>query len=148
MNADKRKKIIYAVFVVAVAWGIYNFTGKNSRDLKQEPVSPPVRAEIARSTPPARAIDIEKYESLPWGQDPFLQPGDVDRPDEVAAESPRWVLGGILYSRDNPSAVINNRIVRTGDSVNGAIIVDIMEKSVALDKDGLQFKLTLSKGIS
>ena len=46
------------------------------------------------------------------------------------------IVKGIVYSEDNPSAVIGARIVHTGDKVLGVTIVKINEDSVELEMDG------------
>jgi hypothetical protein len=43
---------------------------------------------------------------------------------------------GIVYSKDNPSAVIGSQIVHEGDKVSGATIVKINEKSVDFEMNG------------
>ncbi len=51
-------------------------------------------------------------------------------------EAGRLIVKGILYSQDNPSAVIGNRIVHKGDKVLGATVVRINEDSVEFEMDG------------
>jgi len=54
------------------------------------------------------------------------------------------VLGTILYSPDRKLAIVNNRIVGLGDTVNGARIVDITPGTVLLrDPQGRLRSLTL-----
>jgi len=43
---------------------------------------------------------------------------------------------GILYSKDNPAAVIGARIAHVGDTIAGATIVKITKSSVEFEKDG------------
>jgi len=43
---------------------------------------------------------------------------------------------GILFSDDNPSAVVGTRIAHVGDIIAGATIVKINRKSVEFEKDG------------
>lgn len=45
-------------------------------------------------------------------------------------------IRGIVYSEDNPSAVIGTEIVHEGDEVSGAIVVKINRSSVEFEKDG------------
>lgn len=50
------------------------------------------------------------------------------------------VVTGIVHSRDNPSAVVNGRIVHPGDLLLGTKIVKINEDSVEFEKDGRIWK--------
>lgn len=43
---------------------------------------------------------------------------------------------GIVYSQDNPSAVVGAQIVHEGDEVSGAIVIKINRNSVDFEKDG------------
>jgi hypothetical protein len=46
------------------------------------------------------------------------------------------IVKGIVYSKENPSAVIDNRIVHEGEKVSGATVVKINKDSVELEKNG------------
>jgi len=82
--------------------------------------SPPVTPPVARSAPPP-----------------------ARRAQETAVPFDA-VLGTILYSPDRKLAIINGRIVGTGDVVNGARIVDITPATVLLrDAQGRLRSLTL-----
>jgi uncharacterized membrane protein len=51
--------------------------------------------------------------------------------------SPKWVaLKGILYSEDNPSAIVGDKIVKEGDIINGIRVVKINKNTVEFEKDG------------
>jgi type II secretory pathway component PulC len=43
---------------------------------------------------------------------------------------------GIVYSEDNPSAIIGNEILHEGDKVSGATIVKINKNSVEFEMNG------------
>jgi len=51
-------------------------------------------------------------------------------------ETGKLIVKGILYTEDNPSAVIGNKIVREGDEVLGATIIKINENSVEFEING------------
>ena len=51
-------------------------------------------------------------------------------------ETKKLIIRGILYSEDNPSAVIDDRIVREGDEISGASIVKINQDSVEFEMNG------------
>jgi uncharacterized membrane protein len=48
-------------------------------------------------------------------------------------------LTGILYSEDNPSAVIDGKVVKEGDIINGIKVVEIHKDGVEFEKDGMKW---------
>ena len=46
------------------------------------------------------------------------------------------IVKSILYSEDNPSAIISNRIVHEGDQIQGASIAKINKDSVEFEMNG------------
>jgi hypothetical protein len=48
----------------------------------------------------------------------------------------RLVVRGILYSADQPSAIIGTQIAKVGDEIMGARIIGITRHAVELEKDG------------
>ncbi|MEW5924378.1 MAG: hypothetical protein AB1746_10355, partial [Candidatus Zixiibacteriota bacterium] len=123
---------------------IYDFIGGKS-DIPANSSRPVAKIESARTEIKPENIDIEKYTALEWGRDPFYHGQEQAKPHVATANSPVWTLGGILYDINSPSAIINKKIVRDGDIINGARVVQIEKESVILDKDGLQFTLTIAK---
>lgn len=49
---------------------------------------------------------------------------------------PRWQVTGILISTERRLAMINNRLIGVGESVDGARVRNILGNSVELDIDG------------
>ncbi len=77
---------------------------------------------------------------LPWGEDPFLkQPGfaKVKKPDEA------FSLGGIVYSKDGQMAIVNGKMVRTGDQVGDRQVSEIGDNYVLLKKGASEVELSL-----
>ncbi len=147
MSEQKRKKVLYAVLVLAVIWGIYNFPSKRSKGSGErsdtgtellEETAPPVK------TPPlTKMINIEQKSKEPWGDDPFRVQAQVV---EVVSHTPGWHLSGIVFNSQAPLAIVNNRPVRIGDVVNNATVVSIKPKEVVLEHNGSLLTLTISKG--
>ena len=54
-----------------------------------------------------------------------------------------WVLSSILYSRDRKHAIINNKLVRKGDLIKGARVVQLQPDSVRLLAKGKTIELSL-----
>ena len=65
-------------------------------------------------------------------------------PATLTPSSSRLVLGGILYDETQPYAIINKRIVKVGDSLPGAKLIQIFPGKVELEsEDGEKINLNL-----
>lgn len=62
--------------------------------------------------------------------------------DARKTDLPRLVLSGIVFSPYNSYALINNKIVKQGDKINGATVERINEDNVELKTENSSFKLT------
>jgi type II secretory pathway component PulC len=58
----------------------------------------------------------------------------------TGTETPQLIVKAIVYSEDNPSAVIGKQIVHEGDEISGATIVKINEDSVEFEMNGERWK--------
>jgi len=69
-------------------------------------------------------------------------PGETEPKTEAVetVKPEKLVVKGILYSDDNPSAVIGTRIVHQGDKVSGATVVKINRDGVEFEKEGEKWK--------
>lgn len=66
-------------------------------------------------------------------------------PEEVRkTQPPELTLSGIVRSADSSFALINNRVVKIGDKISGATVMQISESEVELKIDDLKFKLSLT----
>jgi type II secretory pathway component PulC len=59
--------------------------------------------------------------------------------EPVKAEAGHVELTGILYSQDNPAAVIGSKIVHEGDVVDGVKVVKINKNAVEFEKNGVKW---------
>ncbi|MEE9613792.1 MAG: hypothetical protein V3W31_02420 [Thermodesulfobacteriota bacterium] len=74
--------------------------------------------------------------SVSWGRDPFVPPSkDV--------EAPEMNLLGIFYNSENPSAIIDNKIVYIGSVIGDQKIIDIRKSHVILLGNGEKTRLEL-----
>jgi len=71
-------------------------------------------------------------------QEPVPEPKFEPKPEPVKVE--KLVVKGILYGRNNPSAIIGTQIVHEGDKVSGMTIVKIDRSSVEFEKSGEKWK--------
>jgi hypothetical protein len=66
------------------------------------------------------------------------EPKPEPKPEPVKVE--KLMVKGILYGRNNPSAIIGTQIVHEGDKVSGMTIVKIDRNSVEFEKSGEKWK--------
>lgn len=65
---------------------------------------------------------------------------------ETAKEAkPSFILNGVFFSQEEGYALINNRIVKNGDLIDGAIVKGITSDEVELDSRGSTIKLSTNK---
>ncbi len=147
MDTKKRKLIVYIVFVLAAIYGFYNL--KDNFDKKSTELAPAIQKETIPQTTaiPPNSINIEQYSKLDWGRDPFFK---AKGSDPIISNSDNnqtgWILNGILYDKKSPTAVINKKIVKLGDKINGAKIIKITKTKVVLKDDNSDiFSLHINK---
>lgn len=134
MIVTRKQKILLAVLgaLLAGVWGRVLFGPFRASDS-----TPPAREtqEIVSKpmfpTPPSLESDRPE-----WGPSPFLsdREGRTKGPDPFSgpSEESGYVLSGILWDAQRPSAVINNRVVEVGDQLDGWEVVEIQKNQVIL----------------
>ena len=60
------------------------------------------------------------------------------------SRTPDLTLTGIVYSPNGSYCIINNRIIKVGDTVQGARLLTVSQNSVRLDYQGQEMALSLS----
>jgi hypothetical protein len=68
---------------------------------------------------------------------------NVGPTERQPAEPQELAVTGILFSQDNPAAVIGTRIAHVGDTIAGATIVKINLTTVEFEKDGKSWTQTV-----
>ena len=145
MNARTRRFLVYAGAAVAVAWCLFNF----ERPSRPSENAPNGTADVETSPAAAAKNLVATFDSiaaLPWGDDPFRMHSAAAGPTAAAPTQVSWVVSGIVYSEDNPLAVVNSRTVKVGDIVDEATVVAISRSAVTLEKHGRQFSVAVRKG--
>jgi len=148
MSENTRKKILYAVLVGAIIWGVYNFvpSSKMSTVLSSKPVvSQP--APLAASASFARidkTINVADMKLKGWGADPF-RAGNKYKVNKKAPKKV-WKLSGIVFNDFNPLAIINGKSIGVGDIIEGAKVLKIERKRVVIEHAGNSISLSVSKG--
>ena len=85
-----------------------------------------------------RILPSKKAAAVPWGRDPFVAlTGDgFGRPANLK-------LTAIIYNNKKPSAIVNNKIIYVGDSVDGQKVIDITKQYVILRGISGAYKLEI-----
>jgi hypothetical protein len=111
---------------------------------KSEPV--PASKEAGAASAPQSLSDVnlsflkQRKGSMDWGRDPFVLPSPsvAGEPHQVANEMDRpFSLSAIIYNNGTGAAIINGRIVRTGDQIEGMEVSEVHSDRVLL-KEGLR----------
>jgi|GEM_PF-4756385 len=77
---------------------------------------------------------------IPWGEDPFLRnPGFA----AVSSADEKFTLGGILFSKHSPSAVVNGKMVQEGDLIGTRVVKKIGQNYVILKRKNSEIELSL-----
>ncbi len=97
------------------------------------PVEPPAAEGV-------KTVPVPKKESPKWGRDPFAAPGsrsartpsDIHPSPPVVSAETALSLSAIIYKEGEGAAIINDRIVRRGDSIDGMEVVEVFQDRVML----------------
>jgi len=128
---------------------------KNSGDPATEEILKRMKADAAQPNPTVEHIARFKPE-----QQPAPQKTVVQKKTSAKKSSIREMLGalkrkfnkirnsnlelqGIIYDKAYPRAIINDKVVKTGDTVEGAKVMKIEEKSVAMSLGNKKITLRL-----
>jgi len=94
---------------------------------------------IAKAKSPGLANAIASSDKIDW-QIPQPYPTNIRDPMQFGSATAQVEAGGltvkgIVYSKDDPSAVVGSRIVHEGDEVLGVTVIKINEKSVEFERN-------------
>ena len=149
MNKKINLLIVLGGFaVVSVIYGIVSPAKRDSVVGRAVPLQPPSEAapslesflSLGPALPGERQAKRGRYAL--WGRNPFVSTkGPV--PETPAPAS--VILNGIAWDEKTPRAVINNRIVRPGDRVQGNEVIRIEKDRAVLSNGVREFELRLGK---
>lgn len=144
MNEKTRKLIVFLSLPIAIAWGAWNFIGKPGQEspvTDQSTIQPLTGSAVV----PSDTMQAELTAESPWGKDPFSK--NEKRVDGISTAAPvYWSLSGVVYSKTDPLAIINNKFVRVGDQIDGATVTTINKSDVIIDYKGKAMTLYISNG--
>jgi hypothetical protein len=154
---DKKQKtqiIILAVLVIAFLVGLsYRFSGKGAPGLEfikiGEPAAPKFTEDEALDAIPRPdgALDV-KYEKI--GKDPlknmlleYMYEKEAEPLTPADVPLPPLDIQGLIWNSQMPQAIINGRVVKEGDIIEGVKIVTIDKTGVTVEH--LDRKVFISK---
>lgn len=148
-HLNRRTIILVGLTLLASAYLLYDFTmsGKPSRPRHKATNSPEVARAleaVAAAKPAAapaatsgRRLAPPPLPDTPWGRDPFvIGENRLPHRPKTAVEFSGFKVSGVVWGPQGYRALVNDRVVRAGDQVDGARVVQITSEGVELEKDG------------
>jgi len=126
---------VYTLFIFSAAYGIhFHFlSGHNERQTVAGETSQVQKSEVNLTQAEVKEVNRKDYR---WGGNPFKS--------FKASKRASFGLTGISFNDNGLSyAVVNNRVVQTGDEIAGWIVTSIRPGYVLLTKKGVVEKLAL-----
>ncbi|PIV64135.1 MAG: hypothetical protein COS11_03760 [bacterium (Candidatus Ratteibacteria) CG01_land_8_20_14_3_00_40_19] len=80
-----------------------------------------------------------------WKRDPFLLSAEKEEEKKSILREFSFSLSGIVWKEKKLLALIDDYIVKTGDIIDGYMVLEITENKVVLEKDGKEYQLFLKK---
>lgn len=80
-----------------------------------------------------------------WHKDPFAPPKGTAPSGRIAEEAPSFELSAVLFSNERSSAIVNGRVLHSGDEFEGWKILDIKRTYVIFGNGKRNFKVELKK---
>ncbi len=130
-NRNKKMAILMAILIVIFIFVIV-------RTIKSSPGSANAQVSANANVKGSAGAGEKK---IKW-QLPDVYPKTLRDPMQTNAPiagqegSGNLIVKGIMYSKDRPSAVINDQIVHQGNKILGAVVVKINRKNVEFEMDG------------
>ena len=152
MNEKTRKIAVFGVLIAVSIWGYANISDRMLSKGRPEIAAPAEGDNGSAADPgsydagrPAAVIlpdsVFNAYETLGVKDDLFYH----NYKKKQIVQSVNLRLLGILYRTANAQALINGKIVKVGDVVEGYEVAEITTDYVALTKNGKTIKLNPSK---
>ncbi len=152
---NRRTMILLGLTIVAGVYLIFDLTSSS-----KAPPAPPAVARALEAVPtptpgatptasPGRRLAPPPPPDQPWGRDPFAIDGNrLPHGPEVADQFSGFNIKGIVRGPRGYQAIVNDRVVRPGDQVDGARVVRITSEGIEFEKDGeTRFLPLIEKGI-
>ncbi len=147
--SETKRRLYFSLVAIAIAiWAFSALQGSDKTvTSSQEPI--PANQKTV-STQTVAPIDFTFVEDKPWGSDPFykriskVSPSMRTQTSQVRANT--YKLKAIIYNETSPAAFLNGRMVRVGDTVDGANVIRISKRAVTLKENGREITVTVKRG--
>ena len=137
-NRQRRTKELRAKFEATGSGRSATVSAQSTLPPQAAPVNPPAESSTSSS-------ELEKYVStLKWKRDPFVL--GIAQGEGGKTPTIQLKVSGIIYDETRPEAtyaIINQEVVRIGDSFHGISVIDIQPAYVRLKKFGEELVLYL-----
>jgi len=134
----KSQKILFIVLAIVLAYAIFDFITHKETYIGFYSGETGSSAEIDSSMQKANldsTVDVLKMKlTSHWGEDPFfVEPRPVvKKSSRKKKREPIFILKAISFRPEGSVALINDRIIKEGDVIQGYKVIKISEKSVIL----------------
>ena len=153
MSEKLRVKVIGLFLGITVIWAGFNYVPNIKEITYDTPKTiQPLDPNNSTKTKSVNFIDKEEIAKAKWGQSPFyitpLPIINTERPHTVVHNNTNlsWILSGIILNSSSPTAIINKRPVKIGETINRAIVTNIEKEKVIIKYKQKEITLTISKG--
>ena len=113
------------------------------------------KLETKEKEKPLESIERPRQDYNAQGlRDPFLEPDIEEKVGEEGAEGPGSApaalpslkVYGVVWGGSFPQAIINSKVVRVGDNIEGARVIKIDKEGVVVFFEGKQYNLPSPAG--
>jgi hypothetical protein len=151
MELQKREKILLGVMGVAVSFFLLNqfvFSKKTTGPAKR----PPLARQVQGKSAPRAAIQSEHrmpklrgMRFVNWRRDPFVGAFTAELLDSLGFQQKvrPYVLKAISWKNGEAYVLINDTIIKVGETVNGLTVVSVDGNRAICEKNRRKFSLIL-----
>ena len=137
MGIDKRQRWVLGILgIVLVTVWIRAFTFGPVHSARRSGQKVPSSLQLPEVAPSVPAISTSSTDtsSEGWGDSPFLMERGQHQAGGPSSEATpeEYLLNGILWDPQAPSAIVNNRVVNMGDQIGPWRVVEIQKDRVIL----------------
>ncbi len=148
VQLTKTQKILFIILGIVSVYAIFDFMSHKDTYVGfysgQEEETPVVQS--SSDSAQAQVDQLQTSLFLQWGKDPFLRKEQIKTRKKVKKRRsrPHFKLKAISYRKDGSVALINDRIVKSGDIIKGYKVIKIDARKVILSNGKHRIVLTLT----
>ena len=137
MGIDKRQKWVLGILgiVLVTVWArAFTFGPVHSARRSGQKVPSSLQPTELGPSVPVPSVASTDTSSEGWGDSPFLMERGQHQTGKLISEATpeEYLLNGILWDPQAPSAIVNNRVVNMGDQIGPWRVVEIQKDRVIL----------------